>query len=559
MNRCPHCSQNHAATNHFCPATGLPIPLGARLVSTKLLDKYTVVQLLGEGPIGVVLEVEDAISRKHYAAKVIHPRFTRDPGVVQSFIDDVERVQSVVCEHIAGIVQVGRDAGAAIVVIRELMIGECLAVRLQKVGRFSLEAAVAVAREILTALNAIHQASVINLDLSPADIFLITGPNGSWVKMLDIGERHIKAALPSDASRPESYNYFAPEQLDKSRQPNLRSDFYAVGAILYQMLTGKAPAGVPAPVETIRQDIPPDLVRIIAKALEATPNYRYQSAVEFVHDLDSINWNASAAQAQRNSNGVSVGTAPQVAIAAAGGGNEGAANTPSPAASVIVEMPEIEPASSKKRMLWIVGLLLSVVVGAAAFFVLRPGSDSDAVKPSITVEITVETVPPGAVVYADGKRVTGNPPVVRAAPDTSLHTISVKADGYESLERDVPYDQSKVVKFELMEIIQPDEPAQELSSPSAVPAAVPDGSAAVKAGKIGADAEGAASVAPTTSSSKKNARRSPLSQNEKSSGEKPKKTKKTASEKPGKTTTNSSKEEKAKKNLEGFRTTNPFE
>ena len=558
MNRCPHCSQNHAPTNHFCPVTGLPIPLGARLVSTRLLDKYLVVQILGEGPVGIVLEVEDTISKKRYAAKVIHPRFTRDQNIVQSFMNDVTRVQSVACDHIAGIIQVGRDAGAAIVVIRELMTGECLADRLKQVGRFSLPAAVTITREILTALNAIHQSSVINLDLSPADIFLIAGPNGSQVKMLDIGERHIKAAMPSDASRPESYNYFAPEQLDKSRQPNLRSDFYAAGAILYQMLTGTAPAGVPAPVESIREDVPPDLARITAKALESTPNHRYQSAAEFVHDLDSINWNPGASSLRDSSN-VVTSTAPQSALSAAEE-NLGAADASAPAASVIVEMEEIAPPSSKKRIIAIVAILLLLAGGAAAFLALRSGGDSDAVQAPAIVEITVETVPADAVVHADGKRVTGRPAVVRVTADTSLHTIAVKAEGYESLERDVRFDVSKVVKFELMEIIQPDEPMDGNALPAAAPDTVPEPAAAPSVeDESSVSAAGAGSALPEPPPpSKKSSGRVSGKTKDKASGEKPKKSKK-ASAKPVKSAPTPSKEEKAGKNVDGFRTTNPFE
>ena len=554
MNRCPHCSQNHAATNHFCPVTGLPIPLGARLVSTRLLDKYVIVQILGEGPVGIVLEVEDTISKNRYAAKVIHPMFTRDPSIAQSFINDVTRVQSVACENIAGVVQVGRDAGAAIVVIRELMTGECLADRLGQVGRFSLPAAVTVTREILTALNAIHQASVINLDLSPSDIFLIAGPNGSLVKMLDIGERHIKAAMPSDVSRPESYNYFAPEQLDKSRQPNFRSDFYAVGAILYQMLTGSAPSGIPAPVESIRADSPPDLARITAKALEATPNHRYQSAVEFIHDLDSINWNPGASR--RELHDVAASTAPRAALSATGG-NTGAAAASVPAASVIVEMEEIAPSSSKTRIIAIIAIILLLSGVAAAFFSLRTG-DPDVAETPTFVEITIETVPPDAVVYADGKRVSGRPSIVHVTADAVLHTIAVKADGYESLERDVRFDTSKVVKIELMEIIQPDEPQGGRVPPTSTssPTVSPSNEATNAVSAAGAG--GPAPVGVSTPS-KNSARNTSEKAAAKSSGERSKKSKKTESENPAKPAPTPSKGVKTGKNVEGFRTTNPFE
>lgn len=567
MNTCPHCQQKHAAVNHFCPVTGLPIALGPRLLSTKLLDKYTVLKIIGEGPIGIILEVEDSISKNHYAAKLIHPQFTRDTNASKRLMEDAARVQALSCDHIAEIIQVGRDAGAAIVVIRELMIGECLADRIAKVGRFSLTAAATVTREILIALSAIHQASVINLDLSPEDIFLVATQSGSKAKMVDIGERHVKQSMPPDSKRPESYNYYAPEQLDRSRQPNLRSDIYAAGMILYEMLTGVVPSGTPAPLDTFRQDIPPDLSNITMKAIAPTPNNRFQSSAEFLHALDSINWESPklAPQTQVSVSKVSAaGTAPYASLQSATPAGTAIRQPDPETASVIVEMPEIAKPFPIKIF---IGIAVSLLLGGAALWYFALGGDklmsgkNAAVQ---QVQITVNVTPPDAAVYVDGTRLSGIPPILSVPMDSALHTIAGKADGYEPIERDVSFDRSKTVKLELMEIIQPDEPSTlggEIA-PSAAPAEVIDTNAVpneVKTAPVPTIAEPKKDIASKTTKIADK----PIVKTNKSNIEKSKKAKKQTPEKtpkpPKPEKSPASKTEPKSKNVEGFRTTNPFE
>ena len=566
MNSCPHCHQKHAAANHFCPVTGLPIALGPRLLSTKLLDKYTVLRIVGEGPIGIVLEVEDNFTKQHYAAKLIHPQFTRDATAAKNFLDDAVRVQALSSENLAKIVQVGRDAGAAIVVIREFMVGECLAAKISKSGRFDMKEAVAVTREILTALTEIHKAGVINLDLSPADIFLAITKNGTRPKMVDIGERHIKQSIPADAAPPESYNYYAPEQLDRSRQPNLRSDIYAAGMILYEMLTGVYAGAAPSSPESVRPEIPIDLAQATMKAVAATPNNRFQSTAEFNHALETIRWDTPSTAAKAAvTPAVSAAPAPPT-VAAAPTGTVGQPPE-SETASVIVEMPEIQKKPPVKWIL-LVGILLLLAGGIAWHLLAKEGTLFSSDEPKIpTVQITIDVTPPDAVVYADGKRIGGRPPVLTAPMDTALHTIAGKANGFESIERDVSFDRSKSVKLELMEIIQPDDPAPDEPTPQENPSEplitpVENGVVAPTETKpVQESPSAAAPEAEKKTSGNSRAAQKTGTRREKSSAEKPRKQKKSSAEKasksskPARTKSSSSRS----KNLEGFRTTNPFE
>jgi eukaryotic-like serine/threonine-protein kinase len=570
VNRCPHCGQNHSNTNHFCPVTGKPIELGPRLVSVNLLDRFKVIKVLGKGPIGIVVEVEDKRSKGRFAAKLIHPQYTRDAEAAKRMLADMGRLREVHCHHVAKVVTVGRDTGAAITVVRELMTGHCLSTRIAQVGQFSLRAAFFIVREILLALDAIHAKGILNLDLSPADVFLAKSNTGSTVKIVDIGEHHIKKDLSGRSL--VNYNYYAPEQMDKSRQPSAKADIYAAGAILFEMLTGAPPSAESQPLKTVRRDLTPEITALVTRAIDPNSAKRFESAKAFIAALDKANEAIAGLTSQppppaspgpsptakdASAGSPPPGTAPAspgpVQIAAeyraaaaarevpvtqgtSGQGAPGAPpvapdpplpappTTPLPASpqsgisapqvqapapgmqrdavegapprqpaesppsagapqgrpvpgshqepaaprqqsvpdgreSVIVEMPEIHRGVRSRKSLIAVVTLLVIAAAAAGYFINEQSALDKANATPKEVEITIEVMPKHAVISVDGKRMMGNPVTMKVVPDTRLHTILAKADGFEQKERDIPFDEARTIQLDLAEIIQPDEPA----------------------------------------------------------------------------------------------------
>lgn len=289
MNKCPHCGQMHANTNHFCPVTGNAINLGPRLVSVRLLEQFRVVSILGEGPISVVAEVEEIATGQNFAAKLIHPQYSRDPESVQKLFDDIARANELECDQLAKVAKTGRDAGAAITVVRELLSGHTLATRIEQVGQLGLRAALPIAKQILLGLNALHSAEILVLDLSPSGIFLCQTDSGISIKILDVGVQHIKEKLPAETRAGiASFKYCAPEQLDSSGARSLQSDIYSASAIFYEMLTGKLPEKERVPVSAIRDDVPPILSDAVDKGLELEPTRRFSSAWDFIEIVDQI-------------------------------------------------------------------------------------------------------------------------------------------------------------------------------------------------------------------------------------------------------------------------------
>ncbi|MDD5306929.1 MAG: serine/threonine protein kinase [Deltaproteobacteria bacterium] len=499
MNRCPHCGGTHGSDNHFCAVTGRPIDFGPRLLGQTILDRFKVVTILGEGPIGIVLEVEDIASGRRLAAKMLHPYFARNASAVGRFLSEAQRVGTLGCPYIAAVVETGRDTGAAPTVIRELMVGECLEARIERLGQLPITEAMRFAREIIIALGRAHESDVLNLDLSPADIFLSRQDGTEVVKIVDFGEAHLKATLqPEDGEDLPSRDYFAPEQRRKGWESDRRADLYAAGAILYEMVTGEVPARIPSPANSLRNDLDTRLAAVIHKALAALPDNRYQSAAEFLAAIDDVGRagpGKPATQVAKPTPSASPApapvppSAPVAAVSPVSAARPAIAQPekieklpeqePAEQPSVIVDMPEMEkrfPLLYSKKLRVAIAVVAAVIVVVVVAVVLgiglggKPAQKAAPPPPPANVTIEIKVVPPGASVTLDGRRIAGNPAKIEVAPDNQFHVVKARAEGYEPLERDVKFDASKAVTIELIEIVQPDsKPATDTGAEVAKP------------------------------------------------------------------------------------------
>ncbi|MCK9460326.1 MAG: PEGA domain-containing protein [Proteobacteria bacterium] len=538
MSRCPHCGDSHNADNHFCPATGKPIDLGPRLIGLTLLDRFKVVTILGEGPTGIVLQVEDVRTKQKLAAKLTHPRHARGSNAGDILLKEAAKAGRLGCPNIAHVVEVGRDTGAAPVVVRELMVGSCLADYLEEKGPLPVGEALQIAHDILVALAAIHKAGLLNLDLSPADVFLDDSSGRRVTKLVDFGEGGIKQQLGTDTDEVESHKYYAPEQLRKGQKADSRADVFAAGAILYQMLAGTEPARIPTPVNASRKDIDARLVTVVHKAIATAPESRFQSATDFIGAIDDFSRGAKAAAAPAKAPATAplpaVSAAPPAAPKPAAVAKPAQAPAapvaasaplplqpaapapamrpapepakvptpaPAPAApvaptpeapvliaptgsdeelaqpSVIVDMPEVAGAGGKKKVIAVVVVVCLVAIAAVVYFL---ASGSEEMKPPpeplppAEVTITIKVVPESAVVSVDGERVAGNPPIITVAPSDASHAVKAKADGYESLEKDVKFDATKTIDLQLIEVVAPSGETAVETPPPPEPVVVPE-------------------------------------------------------------------------------------
>ena len=294
MERCPHCGQTHGPDNHFCGVTGQPLDLGPRLLGQVLLDRFEVKSLVGEGPVAVVLGgIDRQAGGRPVAIKMLHPRFARDAAATERFLAEARRVGELGHPGLAPVYAVGRDPGGAPLVVREFLAGVCLARLVRERGPLPVDLATYIVCSILDALQAVHAAGLYNGDLTADDVFLTAGADGALlVKVLDFGEAPLKRALVAGGlAGPEATRWWAPEQ-KRSGIVSDRSDIFAVGALLYLAVTGKAPYpdGIPpAPAVIAIPENPSALVPtvnrkidiVVRRAMSLLPTDRYPSATAF--------------------------------------------------------------------------------------------------------------------------------------------------------------------------------------------------------------------------------------------------------------------------------------
>src|SRR5688572_9616251 len=264
----------------------------------EVIGRYRVTGLLGEGGMGVVYSAQDSQLGRPVAIKMIKAP-DQDPLARERLQREARTAASVNHPSICQLYEIGEDGGELFLAM-ELLQGESLASRLQR-GPVPLGEAVATTLGILHGIEALQRQGLVHRDLKPSNIFLT--PHG--VKLLDFGlataagsalgaETGIRLTLPGTVvGTPQ---YAAPEQL-QGLEVDTRTDLFAAGAVLYEMLAGKPPFGGHSSAEVyhaILYDQPPVLTggpavgaldRVVHRALAKQPAERYQTVEAMAQDL----------------------------------------------------------------------------------------------------------------------------------------------------------------------------------------------------------------------------------------------------------------------------------
>ncbi|HYU23787.1 MAG TPA: serine/threonine-protein kinase, partial [Thermoanaerobaculia bacterium] len=264
------------------------------------LSHYRVERLIGAGGMGEVYLAEDVTLHRKAALKLLPVRFTQDEERVRRFKREARAASALNHPNIITIYEIGEADGVHFMAT-EFIEGENLRQRVTR-GAMPLGEVVDAGIAVAGALAAAHDAGIIHRDIKPENIMV--RPDG-YVKVLDFG----LAKLMDEASLKDSTTggvmgtllYISPEQA-RGQQPDARSDLYALGAVMYEMLTGRPPVvgnnflemamsiatRRPDPPSSIVPGIPPELDRIILKALEKEPSSRYPTARQFLADLRTL-------------------------------------------------------------------------------------------------------------------------------------------------------------------------------------------------------------------------------------------------------------------------------
>jgi Tol biopolymer transport system component len=273
------------------------------------LGPYEIVAPLGAGGMGEVYRARDTRLDRTVAVKVLPPHFVGNQDLRARFEREAKTVSGLNHPNICTLYDVGQEGDVDYLVMEHLE-GESLLDRLQK-GPLPLGQALRHAVEIADALDKAHRSGVIHRDLKPGNVMLTK----SGAKLLDFGLAKVTApdaegglSALATAQKPlteagtllGTFQYMAPEQLE-GREADARTDIFAFGAVLYEMLTGRrafqgaSQASLvsaimgqePAPLAAVQPMTPPALERIVRTCLAKDPNERWQSA----HDLASeLRW-----------------------------------------------------------------------------------------------------------------------------------------------------------------------------------------------------------------------------------------------------------------------------
>jgi eukaryotic-like serine/threonine-protein kinase len=272
----------------------------SRFAPGQQLDRYQVVELLGAGAYAETYKAIDSVTGKTVVLKCPNPTMFADPSLYNRYRREAEVARRL--DHPG--VQRGLDPGehrTEPYLVLDYIEGEPLRHRL-RAGALDVATAVGWGRQLADTLAYLHGQGIVHRDLKPENI-LVTADDR--LVIADFGTAQLAGArrltwkhLSESLGTPD---YMSPEQVQGSRG-DARSDVYAWGVMMYEMVTGRVPfdgdnslavmaghmQGTPAPPRKLRADVPPALEAVILHAMRRYPEHRYPSAVALLKDLDHL-------------------------------------------------------------------------------------------------------------------------------------------------------------------------------------------------------------------------------------------------------------------------------
>src|SRR5450755_665792 len=270
-----------------------PIMLGRVLA-----QRYQIMQVLGEGGMGAVYKAQDRELNRIVALKVIRPELAQNQAIVERFRQELRLSHQVTHKNVIRIYDLGEGDGVKFITM-ECIEGQDLRSLIHERKKFPPQEAVEIIQQVCRALEAAHSVGVIHRDLKPQNIIR---DKAGRVVVMDFGLARTVAGdgMTQTGALVGTMEYMSPEQA-LGKELDQRSDLFALGLILYELLTGKMPFQADsaiasllkrtqeraAPVSAHDATILPALSTIVSKCLERDPTQRYHDAGEILADLDA--------------------------------------------------------------------------------------------------------------------------------------------------------------------------------------------------------------------------------------------------------------------------------
>ena len=300
---CPQCGARYDAGVVFCPRDGsaLATPSRGDLVGQLIAGRYRVIEPLGQGAMGRVYLAEHVKMERRCAIKVMSPELVSDADAISRFNREATNASRIQHPNVATVYDFGESADGLVFLAMEFVPGEALSRICDREHALPAARAANIARQVADGLDAAHDLGIIHRDLKPDNIMIAQAKDGrDIVKIVDFG---IAKGTQQGAAGREALTrtgvvvgtlqYMSPEQLGGDPIDG-RSDLYALGCMLYEMLTGESAfagstiearlqrrlTGEPLHPRGVNPSVPVWLDALVAKALAREPGARFQTAAD---------------------------------------------------------------------------------------------------------------------------------------------------------------------------------------------------------------------------------------------------------------------------------------
>ena len=279
------------------------------LLGTTIADNYELLSIAGVGGMGTVFKARQIGLDRFVAVKVLDPQQVSSEDSLLRFEREAKSISQLSHVHIARFYAYGIEDNALPYIVMEWLDGLSLLSLIHSDEQLNAERAIKIVMQIADALACAHESGIVHRDLKPANVLLLKEPHADFVKVVDFGLARIESSLEADPQKLTKTGsllgtpqYLSPEQCLGNRA-DLRSDVYALGCILYELLCGSPPFDAENAIGLIHQHVnsplvpvsrrtskplPEGLEQVVAKCLEKTPEQRYQLMAALNEDLKKV-------------------------------------------------------------------------------------------------------------------------------------------------------------------------------------------------------------------------------------------------------------------------------
>ena len=330
--KCPKCQTDHPDTQRFCgecgtqlissekPSTGtvtLGAPAQRLTLGSIFAGRYQIIEELGKGGMGKLYRVLDLKLQEEVALKIIKPEIASSKETIERFSNELKLARRISHKNVGRMYELMENEGAHYITM-EYIAGQDLKGLIRQSDRLTVETAISIARQVGEGLAEAHRLGVVHRDLKPNNILI---DREGRAKILDFGiARSLRAkGITAEGMIIGTLGYMSPEQVE-GREVDARSDIFAFGCVLYEMLTGKSAFGRETTAQTIAAvlhedpprvsdsgiETPDELQKVISRCLEKEPSRRFPTMNEVVSLLAGLETGAKGMEKETREASVAV-------------------------------------------------------------------------------------------------------------------------------------------------------------------------------------------------------------------------------------------------------------